>query len=98
MILDPYEVSDCLFAARRNLMRFESGLHFTAEDMRNLLEWLAITAMRAHELGNEIYRLQHIERVHNISAANRIISNEIKRPDTNVVSLVSVCLSSGEIQ
>lgn len=98
MILNPYEVSDCLFAARRNLKRYEDGLNMTAEDMRNLLDWLAITAMRAHEFGNEIYRLQHLERVFNASTANRTFLTEISKPDTNVVSLVSVRLSAGEIQ
>lgn len=98
MISDPYEVSECLFAARRNLKLYENGRHFTAEDMRNLLDWLAITAMRAHELGNEIYRLQHLERIFKASTANQSILHEIRKPDTNVVSLVSVRLSSGEIQ
>ncbi|MFD1792105.1 hypothetical protein ACFSE0_10695 [Ochrobactrum teleogrylli] len=85
---DPYEVSETLFQARRNVLQFEEkGRLFLPIDIRNLADFYMCLGHTAQILGHEVARLRQVDRVMQRHPIVTITIEEATRPGTNVVFL-----------
>lgn len=87
MIRDPYELSEGLFLARKNILQYEiSGYFFRPGDIRNLSDLFLFNGMTAQQMGHEIarYRAAAFKEAHPVVTT---IVDHATRPGSNVVLL-----------
>lgn len=87
MIRDPYELSESLFLARKNILQYEiAGYFFRPGDIRNLSELFLLNGITAQQMGHEIarYRATGCMEAHPVVTT---IVDHATRPGSNVVLL-----------
>lgn len=87
MIRNPYELSESLYLARKNILQYEAtGYFFRPGDIRNLSELFLINGMTAQQMGHEIARYRATAGMDAQPVVTTIVEHAT-RPGSNVVLL-----------
>lgn len=87
MIRNPYELSESLFLARKNILQYEiAGYFFRPGDIRNLSELFLLNGITAQQMGHEIARYRATGCIDTQPVVTTIVEHAT-RPGSNVVLL-----------